>query len=174
MLATRAGAFVGTPSYMSPEQALGHNDELDGRSDLYSAAVLFHELISLRHYLGEKASLEEMLASVVGDEVSLRQLVTERHVHQPAPPAELLHIAAKGLQKEPSRRFQSAGEMIDALELVREGRGTVQCSATLTKRMLRELGRFVDRHPKLAMLSLLTIAASLVFTGLMLVRTVIS
>jgi serine/threonine-protein kinase len=174
MLATRVGAFVGTPSYMSPEQALGQNDQLDARCDLYSAAVLFHELVTLRHYLGEKDSVEDMLASVVGEEVPFRKLAAARHPHQPPPPAELLYIAAKGLEKEPARRFQSAGEMIEVLQRALEGRSDVHCSVTFTKRLLRELGRFVDRHPQLAMLSLLAIALSLVFTSVALVRTVIS
>ena len=173
-LATRLGAFVGTPSYMAPEQALGKNDELDGRSDLYSATVLLHELMTLRHYLGEQPSVEATLAAVAGDDVSFRTLLAQRHPHQAALPAELMYSLARGLQKDPARRFQTAGEMIEELQDVLEGRGTVRCQVTLTKRMLREMGRFVDRHPRLAMLAVLGMFVSVAFTSLALVRTVLA
>ena len=88
-LATRAGALVGTPSYMSPEQASGRNDLLDSRSDLYSAAVLFHELLTLEHYLGDKPSSEQLLVAVILQEVSVAELAAKRAARQPPPPAEL-------------------------------------------------------------------------------------
>ena len=62
LYATRVGSLIGTPAYMSPEQARGDNDTIDARSDLYSAIVMFHELITLRHYLDEKETMEDVLA----------------------------------------------------------------------------------------------------------------
>jgi serine/threonine-protein kinase len=173
LLATRAGAYVGTPSYMSPEQALGKNDALDPRSDLYSATVLLHELVTLRHYLGERPSVEATLAAVVGEDIPVRRLFGERHPHQAPPPAELIYTLAKGLQKDPAKRFQSAGEMMDELQDVLEGRAAIRCQVTLTKRMLREMGRFVDRHPGLAVLAMVAVAASVLFTGVSLVQAVL-
>jgi serine/threonine-protein kinase len=174
LLATRAGAYVGTPSYMAPEQALGKNHELDPRSDLYSATVLLHELVTLRHYLGERPSVEATLAAIVGEEVSVRHLFGERHPHQAPPPAELLYTLAKGLQKDPAKRFQTAGEMIDELQDVLEGRAAIRCEVTFTKRMLREMARFVDRHPGLAVLAMVAVAASVLFTGVSLVQAVLA
>jgi serine/threonine-protein kinase len=171
-LATRAGAFVGTPLYMAPEQALGKNAELDPRCDLYSVAVVLHELVTLRHYLGERPSVEATMAAIVGEEVSIRGLVGDRHPHQYRVPAELVYTMAKGLQKNPARRFQSAGEMIEELQEVLEGRAAVRCEVTLTKRLLREMGRFVDRHPSLAMVSMLGVLGSVVFTATALLRAV--
>jgi serine/threonine protein kinase len=175
LLATRIGAFVGTPSYMAPEQALGRNDELDARSDLYSAAVLLHELVTLRHYLGEQPSVEALLAAVVaGPEVSPRTLLEDLHPEQSRPPAELMYTLARGLRRDPTERFQTAAEMIEELQSVLEGRGAVRCQVTFTKRMLREMGRFVDRHPLPAMLTMLAVMASVVFTGAALLRTMLA
>jgi serine/threonine-protein kinase len=171
--ATRVGAYVGTPSYMSPEQALGQNDTLDGRSDLYSATVLFHELVTLKHYLGERGSIEALFEAIVGEEIGFRKLVSDRHPAQRSVPAELMHLVHRGLAKDPARRFQTAGEMIDVLQVVIEGRHEVQCHVTLIKRASREMGRFVDRHPQIAFLTWLAIAASVVASGVQLVRTVL-
>ena len=172
-LATRAGAYVGTPSYMAPEQALGKNDELDTRSDLYSVAVLLHELLTLEHYLGEQPSVEATLAAVVSIEPSRRELFADPHPMQARVPWELRYVVTKGLEKDPARRFQSAGEMIEALRRSLEGRGGVHCQVTLIKRMLREMARLVDRHPAIALLAMLAVTASVVFTGLTVVRSAI-
>jgi eukaryotic-like serine/threonine-protein kinase len=174
VLPTRVGAYVGTPLYMSPEQALGKNDELDGRSDLYSAAVLFHEMLTLRHYLGERATVQETLTAVAGEEVSHRALFAHPHAHQAPTPIELRYVAAKGLQKDPASRFQTAGAMIEAVQHVLEGRGMVFCEVTFAKRFLRDIGRFVDRHPRIFMLAMLVVMASVVFTSVALVRTALS
>ena len=104
---TQIGAVMGTPAYMSPEQALG--EPVDHRSDLYSLGVIFYELITgAALFEGEPLQV-------------LRQHLT---VPPPPIPAELVTgvavpivaIVAKLLAKEPSARFQTAAELLAALD----------------------------------------------------------
>ncbi|MFT3769475.1 MAG: serine/threonine-protein kinase [Minicystis sp.] len=170
LFATRVGSVIGTPAYMSPEQARGENDKVDARCDLYSAAALFHELISLRHYLAGETTLEAVLASVGTKQQSLAELHAARHPDHPHPPAELVHFVHKGLALDPSRRFQAASEMIVSLQNILEGRIDVQCYVTLTKRMSREMGRFVDRRPRVALMAMLGLFATVLFAFVQLAR----
>ncbi|MBI4704742.1 MAG: serine/threonine protein kinase [Deltaproteobacteria bacterium] len=154
MSTTQVGTLVGTPAYMAPEQAAGANALVDRRSDLYSACVLLHELMTLRHYLEGHESVETMLQAIIGEPFGFARLVQlSDHPPRPAPPVEFLHFVAKGLSKKPGQRFQSAAEMIAALGGMLAGQVRVQCHATLAKRAARELGRFVDRHPHLGFAS---------------------
>jgi serine/threonine-protein kinase len=151
---------------MSPEQARGENATLDARSDLYSAAVVFQELLCLRHYLDDRQTLEDMLRGVSGEEFNRMLYMTRSAPGQSAPPPELLQFLFRAMQKKPEDRFQSAREMIDRLEGALDGRVYVQCPFTFTKRVAREAARFVDRHPFLAVATLfcavLGVLASLV------------
>ena len=99
---TRTGAIVGTPHYMSPEQARGQ--PLDGRADLYSLGVLLHELL-VGHV---PYQADDSLAIGI------------MHITAPLPklPAELAPLQSlldRMLAKEPEHRFQSGRELADAL-----------------------------------------------------------
>jgi serine/threonine-protein kinase len=166
MFATRVGTLIGTPAYMSPEQACGDHSKVDARSDLFSATVLLHELLGLDHYLGDATTLDAVLDGVKTKDMGIMALVSMKR----RPPAELLHVMAKGFQKDPSLRYQSAGELIAALEAVIEGRAPIQCQFSMTKRTHRELGRLVDRSPWAGLAVLLGIVAAVVYAGIGLVR----
>jgi serine/threonine protein kinase len=148
--ATQAGTVIGTPAYMSPEQAQGKVDEVDERSDIYSATVVLHELIAGRHYLWDRPSLNSVMFAVVGETYTFSRLMFIHHPRFPVPPAYLLHFIAKGLGKDPKDRFQSVEEMVRELHRAREGRCRISCPSTLARRMIGGLGRFVDRYPKLS------------------------
>jgi serine/threonine protein kinase len=162
-LQTQMGAVVGTPLYMSPEQARGQHDAVDVRSDAYSLCVLFHELLYLRHYLEGRESLAEVLAGVEKHLPNLFDL--ESDPHQPAVPAELAWFLNKGFAKDPARRYQSVEEMQLVLQGVMEGRIRVQCQRTLIKRGLHEALRSVDKHPT-AVIAGSTAAAAVVLASL--------
>jgi serine/threonine protein kinase len=157
-LQTQAGQLLGTPAYMSPEQARGANAELDARSDLYSATVLLHELFALRHYLEHKTTLLGLLHGVAHDEFTFNDLIVSSSESYPA---ALAHFAAKGLLKDPAKRYQSADEMIEVIHLVQSGQNLVQCPITATRRVFGEAGRFVDRYPRLATTAFMVSAVAL-------------
>lgn len=99
---THRRQLIGTPNYMSPEQALGKR--LDARSDVFSIGTILYELLGgARAFEGK--TIEETLSQVISDDpkplASLRADV----------PPPLLTIVARALHKEPSQRFQTAGEL---------------------------------------------------------------
>ncbi len=112
---TGSGAAVGTPNYMAPEQAGGHSDRATRQSDVYSLGAILFACVTGRPPL-------------VGDTVmeTLMQVV-----HEPPPPmrafrsnvpTDLETIVAKCLEKEPRKRFQSAGDLAEDLDAFMEGR----------------------------------------------------
>ncbi len=103
---TRTGALLGTPQYMSPEQAMGR--PVDLRSDLYSVGVILYEMLTGRRPF-DGSTLWELL---------------KQHIEiPPAPPSSsradlppaLQSVVLRALEKDPARRFQSAQEMSNAL-----------------------------------------------------------
>ncbi len=150
---TIAGDLIGTPAYMSPEQARG--EKVDARSDLFSLTILFHELLCLKHPFADKATLPAMLLAVINERAPLTGLVSSPH--QPPTPMDLSWFVRKGLAKDRAERYQSADEMIDRLARRASGYVPIQCHVTFMRRVTLAATRFVDRHPILATLILLLI-----------------
>jgi serine/threonine protein kinase len=143
---TQDGAVVGTPHYMSPEQTRGAGEPLDARSDLYSACVVFHELLGLRHRHADAKSVMAVLIAVSKAEAPSSVGMFEAHPSQPdGVPAEFGHFLHRGLQREPADRWQSADQMLAELHAIGAGRCRVQCPVTFTKRAVTGLERLLDR-----------------------------
>jgi serine/threonine protein kinase len=108
---TVTGVAVGTPAYMSPEQALGER-ELDGRSDLYSLAVVGYHMLA-----GETPFKATNTPAMLVKHVSERpRPVRER---RPEVPAYLAVAIDRALAKRPEDRWADAAEFRDALDAAR-------------------------------------------------------
>jgi serine/threonine protein kinase len=114
---TRNPDSIGTPEYMSPEQI--EQKQVDARSDLYSLGVVLYEL----------------LAGVPPFDAEQPMVVLMKHVHEAPPPLAgyrsdlpkpVLRLVERLLHKDPDKRFQSAGEMVRAIEAIQGVSGTAQ------------------------------------------------
>lgn len=160
MMQTLVGSVMGTPLYMSPEQAQGAHDKLDERSDIYSLAVVMYEMLFLRHYLEGRESLTDVLEGVKTAAPDLEA----RSPHQTNVPVELVWFVSKGLKKDPAKRFASVEEMTGELQALIEGRIHVQCQRTALKSGLHRILRMVDSHPA-AVIFVSTLAAAVVLAS---------
>jgi eukaryotic-like serine/threonine-protein kinase len=160
--ATHAGSLIGTPLYMSPEQAAGKNSKLDARSDLYSACQVFYELLALEHRFATKENLIQLLAAIQSVDCATTGELRAAHLAKAQVPVDLSHFLRKGLRLRPEDRWQSASDMIFELGMIADGRCRVNCPATGMKRATREITSLLDRRPGVAMAAFSTAAASLV------------
>jgi len=104
---TETGAVLGTPAYLSPEQAMGGR-ELDGRSDLYSLGCVLYEMLA-----GQPP-----FTGTTGEALIHQHLTLEPRpvtALRPAVPAEVAHALAKTLAKAPADRFETAAQLAAAL-----------------------------------------------------------
>jgi eukaryotic-like serine/threonine-protein kinase len=106
---TVGGAAIGTPAYMSPEQAAGKVHELTPQTDIYSLGV------TLYHLLTGRLPHEEGSVSGVLEQVQLSDLVPPRR-HCPWLPAALEAICLKAMASRPEERYTSAAALADELE----------------------------------------------------------
>jgi eukaryotic-like serine/threonine-protein kinase len=145
---------MGTPMYMSPEQARG--EELDVRSDVYSACLTLYELLTLRHPLDGKTTLDEVLAGAATEEVT-NAFLLPKHAHQPPVPADMAWFVMRGLRKDREQRYANVGAMLDRLGRRREGEVPIECPVTLAQRVSAVLTKGIVRHPLAYSLSFLTL-----------------
>ncbi len=158
---TQAGALLGTPAYMAPEQAEGK--AADARSDIYSLAVMFYEFLSLRHPRAEHETVQAMLASVILEPMTIMRVFGD--FTKAGAPAALAHFVRHGLERDPAHRYQSVALMRQRLELVREGKAPIECHVTFTQRILQATSRAVNRHPFIVAASLLGVSVGVVVAG---------
>jgi serine/threonine-protein kinase len=107
---TRQGSVIGTPAYMSPEQATG--DEADGRSDLWALGVVLYEMVTGRRAFAADHEQAILLAITTSDPTPIDNLRQEV-------PAEVQRIIRRCLKRKTQERYQSAGELLADLKRFR-------------------------------------------------------
>lgn len=103
---TQVGMMLGTPRYMSPEQASGTT--VDGRSDLFAVGVILYEMITGKKAFDAESMPTLIMQIVQKDPLPIRQISKDT-------PVGLQKIVHKLLQKKPERRFQNGQELSAAL-----------------------------------------------------------
>jgi serine/threonine protein kinase/Tfp pilus assembly protein PilF len=129
---TRTGMTLGTAAYMSPEQATGQ--PTDQRTDLWSLGVVLYEMLTGQlPFTGDYEPA--LLYSIVNERAEPLSSVNE------ALPLELEQVVERALEKDPERRFQSAGELAEALEELRESLHLLPKRTRLQAKLIRQRRR---------------------------------
>ena len=110
--ATRKGVVVGTPQYMSPEQARGKvGTEIDSRADIYSLGVVIYEMITGKLPFESDTPMGYCLEHLHTVPVPPREFAAALNI-----PAGLSKLVMKALEKDREKRFSTIDEMIEALQ----------------------------------------------------------
>ena len=135
------GMAIGTPAYMSPEQASA-DEELDGRTDVYSLACVIYEMLVGRPPFAGTSPRQTMARHVVEPPPALRTL-------RPEAPVALEQTLLRALAKSPSDRFATAGEFARAIEAAPLTTGVYPGVAPPVRADLRAVGvlPFVNASP---------------------------
>jgi len=112
--ATQEGDVIGTPAYMSPEQALGNVKEIDEQSDVYSLGAVLYEILTGRPPFTEKNAVQ-LLIKIAKDKIAPVLSLA------PDTPRELAFICERALEKSKKRRYQSALALAADIEAFRAG-----------------------------------------------------
>jgi tetratricopeptide (TPR) repeat protein len=148
---TMTGEFVGSPLYMSPEQIAVGRAPLDHRTDIYSLGATLYELLTLKPpFPGQRR--DQIIAQIIGKEPKPPRR------HNKRVPVDLETICLKAMEKDPDRRYQTAGQMAEDL---RRFVNRFAISAKRAGPVTRTI-KWVHRRPTVAALILVVIAVSII------------
>jgi tetratricopeptide (TPR) repeat protein/tRNA A-37 threonylcarbamoyl transferase component Bud32 len=105
---TREGSILGTPSYMAPEQAAGKNKDIGPGADIYALGAILYDLLASRPPFRGETVMDTLQQVIHAEPLPPRRL-------QPRCPRDLEIICLRCLEKDPRKRYPTAGELADDL-----------------------------------------------------------
>lgn len=172
---TMAGTILGTPAYMSPEQATGRVDDLDGRSDIYALGAILFQILHLRPpYRGQKAV--QIVAKVQRGDIEWEESAADqsrtspaqssRRAHLPAGhiPDSLLAVVRKAMAFEREQRYATVEDLQADVSAYQNGFATRAENAGFGRQLLLALKRHKAVATSIAASLLLLIGTSVAFT----------
>jgi serine/threonine-protein kinase len=142
---TQVGDIIGSPAYMSPEQADGRNDELDARADQYALGLILFEIVSLKRALSATNAIELFDLASNGIKAPLVHVSSRERI-----PTELRAIVAKATAFSPADRYASVADLAEDVRRFMRGEAVLAMRDSLFLKLWRVMLR--NRRATLAVL----------------------